>query len=116
MTNKHTDTKYVDLRPVARDDRDLIGAVSRWIPSTKTALEAAPKPFSALFDKLTHWFLKTLPASPLNPKTWRGLPPKSLIPKDRDVGGGGHHQQLVNNPRVTRKKDQPAASEGFTES
>src|ERR1019366_3317988 len=78
-------SKSIDLRPVARDHRDLIGAVS--IPSTKTALEAAPNQFSALFDNLSHWFLKTLPASPLNPKIWRQPPPKSLIPKDR--GGGG---------------------------
>src|ERR1019366_1016793 len=83
----HPWPKSIDIRPVARDDRDLIGAVST--PSTKTALEAAPNPFSALFDNLSCWFLKTLPASPLNPKTWRETLAKSLIPKDRRWEGGG---------------------------
>jgi hypothetical protein len=32
-----------------RDNRNLIGA-ARSVPSPKTALEAAPNPFSALFD------------------------------------------------------------------
>src|SRR5450759_1595505 len=47
----HRRTKSIDLRPVVRNDRDLIGAVSSL--STKTALEAAPNPFSVLFDNLT---------------------------------------------------------------
>src|ERR1019366_3364520 len=80
-------TKSIDLSPIVRNDRDLIGAVLRCYPSTKTALENAPNPFSALFVNLSHWFLKTLPASPLNPKTWREPPPKSLIPKDPKKGG-----------------------------
>src|SRR5271157_5769412 len=102
--------------------------------SSETALEAAPKPFSALFDnlrrlagvseagarcrnpersegsqietisgrdpppnprakrkiELSHWFWKTLPASPLNSKTWREFPPNPMIPKDRGEGGYPH--------------------------
>src|SRR5450759_2915636 len=81
----HPWPKSIDLRPVVRDHRVLIGAVSN--PSAKTVLEAAPNPFSLLFAELTRWFLKTLPSSPLNPKTWRDPPPKSLIPKDRRKGG-----------------------------
>ena len=81
-------SKSIDLSPAARDDRDLIGAVSRCVSRPQTPLETAPNPFSALFGKLSRWFLKTLPASPLNPKIWRDPPPKSLIPKDRKKGGG----------------------------
>src|ERR1019366_4125087 len=85
----HRRTKSIDLSPIVRNDndRDLIGAVLRCYPSIKTALETAPNPFSALFDKLSRWFIKTLPASPLKQKTGRKPPPKSLIPKDRAMGG-----------------------------
>ncbi|SPE44576.1 hypothetical protein SBA7_410001 [Candidatus Sulfotelmatobacter sp. SbA7] len=57
----HPWPKSIDLRPVVRDHRDLIGAVSN--PSAKTVLETAPNPFSALFDKLTRWFLNTCVSS-----------------------------------------------------
>jgi hypothetical protein len=43
-----------DFQTAMRDNRDLIGAVKEVYPSTKTALEAAPKPLSALFEKLSH--------------------------------------------------------------
>jgi hypothetical protein len=92
--------EIIDISLVARNDRDLIGAVSS--PSTKTGLEAAPNPFSALFENLSRWFLKTLPASPLNPKTWREPPPKSLIPKDRKKGGRGEGRTTVHGDNLSR--------------
>src|ERR1019366_145530 len=42
-------SRVTDFQPAVRDNGDLIGAV-RSVPSPKTALEAAPNPFSALFD------------------------------------------------------------------
>jgi hypothetical protein len=45
-------TEVIDFQPTVRDNEVLIGAVtSRAV--NKTALEAAPKPFSALFDNLS---------------------------------------------------------------
>jgi len=41
-----------DIQPAMRDNGNLIGA-ARGAPVHKTALKAAPNPFSALFDKLS---------------------------------------------------------------
>ena len=46
-------SRVTDFQPALRDNSDLIGAVKEVCRSPKTALEAAPKPFSALFDKLS---------------------------------------------------------------
>src|SRR5450756_2910144 len=69
-------SKSLDLSPTVRNAGDLNWGSFDVRLSTRTNLETSPNPFSALFDKLSHWFLKTLPASPLNPKTWPGPPPK----------------------------------------
>src|SRR5258708_23052243 len=45
--------KIIDYQPTSRDNRDSDGCSFEGRPSTKPALETAPKPVSALFDNLS---------------------------------------------------------------
>ena len=69
--------KSIDLRPIVRNHKNVLWGNSGVHPWNQNGTS------KLLFDNLSCWFLKTLPASPLNPKTWQESPPKSLIPKDR---------------------------------
>ena len=80
-------TTITYLQPTQCDNSHLIWGSEEARPSTKTALEAAPNPFSELFDNLSHLFSKTLYVSPLESKTGSVFFPKPMIPLGR--GGGG---------------------------
>jgi hypothetical protein len=60
----------------------------RGVPVPKTVLEAAPKPFSALFGNRNSLFRNILAISPLNPKILREFLPNSMIPLRSERGGG----------------------------
>jgi hypothetical protein len=74
-------SNFIDLKLVARDNRNLIGAVSRFVH--QDGPRSCPKTIFGGSKRAKSLFRNLLHISTLNSKIWREFFPKSMIPKDR---------------------------------